>query len=82
MTLDELMVLKKATNHNLAELSGYSVRTVCNARRGLSTLSRTMDILIETLYQKQFQRDSRGAQKSYSRHGHKGNPGIRGENRL
>lgn len=67
MNLDDLMVAKKASNHALAELSGYSVRTVCNARRGLPVRKNTMAILLETLQTRRFCRDARGAQRSYSR---------------
>lgn len=67
MTLDELMVNKKATNHMLAKLSGYSEKTVTNARRGVPVKKSTMAILLETLNTKEFNRDRRGAQRSYSR---------------
>lgn len=67
MTLDDLMVKKNATNHMLAQLSGYSEKTVTNARRGLTVKKSTLSVLLETLNTKEFNRDRRGAQRSYSR---------------
>jgi hypothetical protein len=65
--IDQLMIQKRASNISLAEQSGYSVRTVSNARRGLSVKPTTISILVETLNTRTFSRDSRGAKGTYSK---------------
>lgn len=52
--LDEVMRMKRASNEDLAIVSGVSARTIQHARRGNPIRDRLADYIVQALHKREF----------------------------